>query len=352
MADLETTEKRQLPKTVKTVQDFQSVMQAYEGQVAQLLGSKYGMTAQEFTITCVNAIKKTPKLLDCNIKSLFGSILLSAELGLKPNTPDGLSYIIPYGKEAQFQIGYKGLIEIALRSPMVKQIVGGAVYENEFYEETEGSYRYIKYTGMDTNKLELIKYRTDKLKSIGMSDAEIKADIDGYKTRLEKGKGKLMLVYALCFVEGKDEPIHVSVTNDVLEKIKQLSPSKQSAEKNDVHDMMKVKAAIKKLHKFLPKTGAPDMARAIEIDDAAIMGSYPSITEDGEVEIIDVGVQKKESQVTKINAALSEVTYEEVTKLFDDHFEKMDAKDIMAIRKVLDEKDYAKAKEMILKAKK
>jgi recombinational DNA repair protein RecT len=281
-------------------------MQAYEGQVGQLLGQKYGMTAQEFTITCVNAIKKTPKLLECNIKSLFGAVLLSAELGLKPNTPDGLAYILPYGKEAQFQIGYKGLIEIAMRSDQVKQIYGGAIYENEFYEETEGSYKYVKYTGMDTNKMELAKLRSDKLKSIGLSQEEITKDITAYKTKLEKGKGALVLVYAVCFLEGKDEPIQVSVTKDVLERIKQISPSKQSASANDVHDMMKVKAAIKKLYKFLPKTGNPEMGRAVELDDASIMGSYPNITEDGEVQIVTVDEQKKETQSNKITNALKE----------------------------------------------
>lgn len=305
MSELATTQRAPLPKKVESVQDFQKVMQAYEGQVGQLLGNKYGMTSQEFTITCVNAIKKTPKLLDCNIKSLFGAILLSAELGLKPNTPDGLAYILPYGKEAQFQVGYKGLIEIALRSSSVKQIIGGAVYENEFYDETESGYKYVKYTGMDTNKLELVKLRSEKLKSIGMTPEEIAADILVYKSKLAQGKGSLVLVYAVCFVEGKDDPIHVSVTKDVLERIKQLSPSKQSASANDVHDMMKVKAAIKKLYKFLPKTGT-DMGRAVELDDAAVMGGYPNITEDGSVEIIDVATDAKKLQQEKIRSLTTE----------------------------------------------
>lgn len=304
-----TIQPAKLPTTVKTVQDFQKVMQAYEGQVAQLLGTKYGMTAQEFTITCVNAIKKTPKLLECNIKSLFGSILLSAELGLKPNTPDGLAYIIPYGKEAQFQVGYKGLIEVALRSDAVKQIFGGAVYENEFYEEADGRYKYVKYTGMDTNKMELVKLRAGKLKSIGFTDVEIGEDIKKYKERLDKGKGELVLVYAICFLEGKEDPIQVSVTKDVLDKIQKLSKAggtNFSPYNNgtDVHNMMQVKAAIKQLYKFLPKTGNPQMGRAVELDDMQIMGAYPNITEDGTVEIIDVPEQKKSSQHEKITQAI------------------------------------------------
>lgn len=304
-----------LPKTISSIPDFVQVMNAYESTIGQLLSEKYGITPKEFIVTVVNSIKKTPKLLECKSSSLFGAILLSAELGLKPNTPEGLAYIIPYGKDAQFQIGYRGLIEIALRSPQVKQIMGVAVYENEFYEETESGYRHIKYTGMDINKMELIKTRREKLKGL-MSEQELLEDIVAYEKRLNEGKGKVVLVYAVAFVEGKDEPIHTSVTADILKKIKELSPSKQSfSGKNDVHDMMLVKAGVKKLFKFLPKTQAGQMARAIELDDAAVMGSFPNITEDGEVQVIDVTEQEKATTKSKISNALSGSKQEEPGKL-------------------------------------
>lgn len=296
--------KKSLPKEVRTVQQFSEVLNAYESTIMQLMSDKYGISPKEFIITCVNSIKKTPKLLDCKTKSLFGAILLSAELGLKPNTPEGLAYIIPYGKEAQFQIGYKGLIEIALRSPQVKQIMGTAVYENEYYEETESGYKHIKFTGMDINKMQLSNERANKLLTF-MDSASVEKDIAAYREKLEKGKGNVVLVYAVCFVEGKEDPIHTSVTKDILAKIKELSPSKQSfSGKNDVHDMMFVKAAVKKLFKFLPKTGAGQMAKAIEVDDAAMMGAFPNITDDGAVEIIDVDQQEKAVTNDKIANAL------------------------------------------------
>ena len=62
----------------------------------------------------------------------------SAQLGLEPNTPLGQAYLIPYKNhgtlEAQFQIGYKGLIDLAYRSGQVKTIYAEAVYENDEFE--------------------------------------------------------------------------------------------------------------------------------------------------------------------------------------------------------------------------
>lgn len=295
-----------LPKEIKTVQDFAAVMSIYESQVAQLLGNKYGMTSQEFCICTINAIKKTPKLLECNMRSVFGAIMLSAELGLKPNTPDGLAYILPYKKEAQFQIGYKGLIEIALRSPMLQAINGYVVYENEFFNENQdGTITHIKFNGMDLNKKQLCFERTKFLKEIGISADDAAKDIKEYVAKLAKGKGDLVLVYAAAYIDGKDIPVYCTVTKDVLDKIQNLSQSKNSEYSPynsgvDVHNTMQMKAAIKKLYKVLPKTGNPLMAKAIEVDDLAIMGSVPIIQEDGTVQMLDTKGAAKEEQLKKI----------------------------------------------------
>lgn len=62
----------------------------------------------------------------------------AAQLGLEPNTALGQAYILPYsnhGKlEAQFQLGYKGLIDLAWRSQELKDIEAHVVYENDKFE--------------------------------------------------------------------------------------------------------------------------------------------------------------------------------------------------------------------------
>lgn len=297
------------------IKGFNDNLSKYETTVASLMGEKYGMTANEFTVSVMNAVKKQPKLLDCDPKSLFGAILLSAELGLKPNTPEGFAYIIPYGKEAQFQIGYKGLMEIAYRSPLVKSIKGVAVYENEFYQEYDNNtFKHIPYTGMELNLLQLEQARKEFLiKELRMDGQDVESDLKKYRERLSKGKGECVLSYAVCYIKGMDYPAWTSVTKDVLEKIKNLS---QSAKSNyspynngtDVHDSMKFKAAIKKLFKFLPKQAQNELARAIDVDDKMMAGSVAIMTEDGVVEIIEDILPEERDTIERL---MESSTYDE-----------------------------------------
>lgn len=276
------------------IKGFNDNLNKYENNVADLLGEKYGISAKEFMVCIMNAVKKTPKLLECDPKSLFGAILLSAELGLKPNTPEQFAFILPYGKEAQFQVGYKGLIEISYRSPKVRAIKGVSVYANEFYREyDDGTFKHIPFTGMDLNIKQLCRARSEFMRTeLCLSGEEIETDIAAYKKRLETGKGDCILAYAICFIEGMDMPIWTSVTNDVLKRIEKLSPSAKSNYSpynngTDVHNSMQFKAAIKKLFKFLPKQALPELAKAIDVDDKIMAGSMAIMTEDGEIEIIE-----------------------------------------------------------------
>src|SRR5699024_11603990 len=63
----------------------------------------------------------------------LAALMNAAQLGLEPNTPLGQAYLIPYNNkgvlECQFQIGYKGLIELGYRNPLMQTIQAQAVYE-------------------------------------------------------------------------------------------------------------------------------------------------------------------------------------------------------------------------------
>jgi recombination protein RecT len=62
-------------------------------------------------------------------------MMTAAQLGLEPNTPLGQSYLIPFRNhgqmECQFQLGYKGLIDLAYRSGEVSIIQAHTVYEHD-----------------------------------------------------------------------------------------------------------------------------------------------------------------------------------------------------------------------------
>jgi recombination protein RecT len=218
---------------LKTISGFASTIVNYKTSIGKFLNPRYGITPEDFIETCIRAVKENPKLLQCDPKSLFGAVLLSAEVGLKPNTSLQHSFIIPYKGQAKFQIGYKGLIEIMYRNPRVKQITARAVFENDEFDYGYGLKPYLNHKPA------------------------------------RKDKGKLECVYATCLVD--DEPIFVVVEKAELDAIAQISQtidSQYSPYNNgtDVHNWMEIKAGIKSLSKLIPTSNNIEMAKAVEYD--------------------------------------------------------------------------------------
>lgn len=224
--------------SLTTVSGFSNVLKNYEKSIASLLQNEYGISVEQFYITCVNAVKKNPKLLNCDPKSLFGAILLSAECGLRPNTEEQHAYIIPFKGEAKFQIGYQGLLAMMYRNPRVKKIWSEVVFEKDEFRVELGvnpTLIHIPYRGID--------------------------------------RGNLTCVYAVCKLDG-DESIFTVVEKHDLDKIKSFSQSansdsfKYSPYNNgtDVHHFMEKKSAIKKLSKMIPKAGRIEISKGIDYD--------------------------------------------------------------------------------------
>jgi recombination protein RecT len=218
---------------LKTISGFSSTIINYKTSIGKFLNPRYGITPEDFIETCIRAVKENPKLLQCDPKSLFGAVLLSAEVGLKPNTSLQHSFIIPYKGQAKFQIGYKGLIEIMYRNPRVKQITARAVFENDEFDYGYGLSPYLNHKPA------------------------------------RKDKGKLECVYATCLVD--NEPIFVVVEKaelDAIRNISQTIDSQYSPYNNgtDVHNWMEIKAGIKSLSKLIPTSNNIEMAKAVEYD--------------------------------------------------------------------------------------
>lgn len=117
-------------KDPKTIREYIKTM---EPEIAKALPSV--ITPERFTRITLSALSTTPKLAECSPKSFLGAMMTAAQLGVEPNTPLGQAYLIPYRNkgvlECQFQLGYKGLIDLAYRSGMVKLIQAHTVYEND-----------------------------------------------------------------------------------------------------------------------------------------------------------------------------------------------------------------------------
>jgi recombination protein RecT len=223
-----------------TIKGFSETLIKYKESIHKFLNPKYGITPEDFIETCIRVVREMPKLLQCDPKSLFGSILFCAEIGLKPNTPQGHAFILPFKGQAKFQIGYKGLIEIMYRNPRVKGVNAIAVYEND-----EFSYGY-----------------------------GLKPFLNHIPAR--KNKGNLDCVYAHCLVD--DVPLFVVIEKEELNAIRNISPSfnsEFSAYTNglDIHNWMEKKAGIKALSKIVPTTNNSEISKAVEYDSKFEVGA-------------------------------------------------------------------------------
>lgn len=96
------------------------------------------LTPERFTRIALSALNNTPQLQKCTPMSFISALLNAAQLGLEPNSPLGQAYLIPYKNkgnlECQFQIGYKGLIDLAYRNGQMQTIQAHAVHENDDFE--------------------------------------------------------------------------------------------------------------------------------------------------------------------------------------------------------------------------
>ena len=135
-------------------------MKLMRGEIKKALPSV--LTPERFTRMVLSAVSSSPDLAACETKSFLAAMMQAAQLGLEPNTPLGQAYIIPYKDhgvpKAQFQIGYKGLIDLAYRSGQVSIIDAQVVYENDDFDYELGLEPKLKHRPALTNRGKPILY--------------------------------------------------------------------------------------------------------------------------------------------------------------------------------------------------
>ena len=91
--------------------------------------------------------------------SFLSALMNAAQLGLEPNTSLGQAYLIPYKNkgvyEVQFQIGYKGLLDLAYRSPQLQTVQAHCVYENDTFSYELGLHPQLVHKPAMENRGEL-----------------------------------------------------------------------------------------------------------------------------------------------------------------------------------------------------
>lgn len=180
------------------------------------------IATERFTRVILTCVRQNPALMSCSKESLLGALMQSAQLGLEPGVM-GQSYLIPYKNnklgttECQFQIGYRGLIEMARRSGQIETIVANEVCENDDFEYEFGFNEKLVHKPM------------------------IKGD-----------RGKAYAYYAYAVLKDGGKAFVVMSRSDVDRIRTQYSKAKYGSPWETEYDAMAKKTVIKQLMKYLP----------------------------------------------------------------------------------------------------
>jgi recombination protein RecT len=225
-------------EVAKQPQEARTILSLIERQKPELEKALAGTIGVErFTRTILTELRRTPKLYECSPESLLGAMMLAAQLQLEPG-PLGLVYLVPFKGQVEFIVGYRGYVELAFRSGLVKDVSASLVYEGDDFEYREGTRPFLDHVPLRPN---------------GPSD----------------GRGReLIAAYAVARLKTGGAPFKVIYEPD-WQRAKSKSPagSKGVGPWVDDFPQMVLKTAIRRLEPKLPKT--PQFGLALEADEAA-----------------------------------------------------------------------------------
>jgi len=217
-----------------------------------------GVTAERLTRIVMTQLRVNEKLANCTPQSLLGALMLTAQLGLEPG-PLGQAYLVPFGNEVQFIVGYKGLISLAYRS-------GGIVISA--YEICQ-------------NDLFKHDYGTGQVQ---------------HTFHLQKDRGPLIGVWAKAVMPSGQTSIRV-MTKAEVEEHRARSRSKNNGPWVTDYDAMAKKTVIRALCSQLPLSS--EAQKAIAADETAVVFDK----EEGIIDVteapvvVDVQAVKTEGEV-------------------------------------------------------
>lgn len=210
---------------------LKGLIRSMEPEIKKALPSV--ITPERFTRMVFTALSSTPKLQQCTPQSFLGAMMQAAQLGLEPNTPVGQAYLIPYRnhgrEECQFQLGYKGLLDLAYRSGEIKDVQAHEVHENDEFEYELGLEPKLKHIPAMSNR------------------------------------GPVTMYYAVWHTKTGGYGFEVMSKDDVLEFAQTKSKSFHDGPWQTDFDAMAKKTVLKRALKYAPI--ATDFVKAVATDE-------------------------------------------------------------------------------------
>lgn len=195
-------------------------------------------------------IRTNPELMKCSMGSLMGAVMQAAAVGLEPNML-GQCYIIPYGDEATFIIGYRGMINLARRSGQIETIYSHVVKENDDFEYEYGLEPDLYHKPAESDRGEITKaYMVAKFKDGGYYFEVM--DIKDILKRKKKSKAAKSKYSPWNDEIGYEEMVkktvirhafkYLPVSIEIMETIKKADETQKDIEDMEEEDFVTIEA--------------------------------------------------------------------------------------------------------------
>lgn len=215
------------------------------------------MTPERLARITLTAISRAPKLAECTPASIVGAVMNCATLGLEPNLI-GHAYLVPFMNrstgqmECQFQIGYKGQIDLIRRTGDVSKIYAETVYENDLFVYVKGEDKQLIHIPFDM--LHLLENYIGKAENfLDLMVSEAIADI---RSRDPKDQGKAIRFYSAYRLKDGSFDFTTMTTEQCLIHANKFSKSKYQGKLTgpwaDHFESMCKKTCIKEMAKYMP----------------------------------------------------------------------------------------------------
>lgn len=113
--------------------------------------------AQKFVADITSVVANNPTLKSCDAGSIIAGGLMAQSLNLSLSQSLGYCYLVPYGNKAQFQVSFKGLIQLAQRTGQYKRIGVRSVHKGEYNGQDEFGEDMFKFSH-DYDNEEVVGY--------------------------------------------------------------------------------------------------------------------------------------------------------------------------------------------------
>ncbi len=258
--------------------------------------------APQFIISLLSAVNSNSTLATCSSKSIMNAAMTAASMDLPINQNLGFAYIIPYKGEAQFQMGYKGFIQLAQRSGQFKTINVSDVRKDEIVKMDRLSGEITFKWEDDRLKLPVIGYVgymelvNGFKKSLYMTIEELKAHGLRFSQTMKKGFG--------LWTSDFDAMASKTVIKLLLAKYAPLTTDMQNAQLAD-------QSIIKDDGKFEYVDNIPELPEAV--------------AKEKEKERLAKHI-KDSTSVEELEMCVDFIVDEETKKLYDEKLEKLSVK--------------------------